>query len=268
MRYLGIDFSGGAAPWKARCSRPSVWIAVLDDGVLTDIRPVQALDGDGAPFDRLIGLLASGDFGAAGIDAPFSIPGAWLPPDGHEGLLRRAGGLPPAPDRPFPRGADLLALAAAAADLDTPKPLRETETRWRKRGINVRSSLWNGPRGGAPFAAASLFLLARTLRPLWPWRRGEGMIAEVFPAAQLFTWGAPHLGYGGAEDEAVRKVILGRLGERIDIPQNFVPTLLASADALDAVVACLGARGADLGRQADPPPSVPPADGWISVEAA
>ena len=74
--------------------------------------------------------------------------------------------------------------------------------------------------------------------------------------------------YGATEDEAVRKVILGRLGERIDIPQDFVPTLLASADALDAVVACLGARGADLGRQADPPPSAPPAEGWISVEAA
>lgn len=267
MRYLGIDFSGGASPWKARCSRPTVWIATLEDRLLRDVRPVQALEGEGEPFGRLIGLLAAGDYRAAGIDAPFSIPAAWLPHEGHDDLLRRIRDLPPAPDRPFPRGSDLLDLASAQGDVDTPKPLRETEARWRKRGINVRSSLWNGPRGGAPFAAASLSLLARVSRPLWPWRRGEGMIAEVFPAAQLFTWKAPHLGYGAAEDEAVRRVILHRLSERIDIPDPLGSILLGSADALDAVIACLGARGADLERQADPPPSRFPVDGWISVEA-
>lgn len=267
MRYLGIDFSGGASPWKTRCSRPTVWIAVLEDGCLKDVRPVQALDGDGAPFERLIRRLASGDYRAAGIDAPFSIPAPWLPPEGHQGLLRRMSALPPAPDRPFPRGADLLGLAAAVGDLTPAKPLRECELRWRRRGINVRSSLWNGPRGGAPFAAACLSLLARASRPLWPWTCAEGMLTEVFPAAQLMTWNAPFLGYGGPEDEPVREAILERLAERVEIPRSLASVLRASADALDAVVACLGARGADLGRQADPPPGLSPADGWISVEA-
>ena len=74
--YLGIDFSGGADPWKARCSRPTVWVAAIENIVaprLTNLRPVQSLPGDGEPFTRLLALLRAGDFAAAGIDAPFAI---------------------------------------------------------------------------------------------------------------------------------------------------------------------------------------------------
>ncbi len=102
--YLGIDFSGGASPWKTRCSRPTVWVATIEDSAeprLIDLRPVQSLPGDGDPFTRLIILLRKGDCAAAGIDAPFAIPARHLPPGGHVELLTRVGKLPPEPDRPF-----------------------------------------------------------------------------------------------------------------------------------------------------------------------
>jgi hypothetical protein len=39
-RYIGIDFSGGVAPWRVRVSRPTVWVATLEgsDGRLFDHR--------------------------------------------------------------------------------------------------------------------------------------------------------------------------------------------------------------------------------------
>lgn len=266
MRYLGVDFSGGAASWKARCSRPAVWVAVLDHGRLEDLRPVQDLRGEGSPFDRLVHLLAAGDFCAAGVDAPFCLPVEHLPEGGHRDLLERVGDLPQAPDRPFPYGAQLVELAVSVRPPETSKPLRRTELHWRRRGLNVRSSLWNGPRGGAPFASACLTLLARAGRPLWPWEQGEGMLVEAFPAAQLLTWGAPFQRYGGGEDEETRAIILDALSERVHIPERFRSGLRSCPDALDAVIACFGARAAALGRQADPPPSPLPRDGWISVE--
>ena len=33
--------------------------------------------------------------------------------------------------------------------------MRKTEQFWRKRSVNVRSTLWDGPRGGAPFYDSS-----------------------------------------------------------------------------------------------------------------
>src|SRR5689334_2210840 len=69
-RFLGVDFSGGAGPWKAVCSRPTVWIATLEAFRLTDLRPVQELEGEDEPFERLAGLLREGRYRAAGIDAP------------------------------------------------------------------------------------------------------------------------------------------------------------------------------------------------------
>jgi hypothetical protein len=119
--YLGIDFSGGADPWKARCSRPTVWVATIEDIVaprLTDLRPVQSLPGEGEPFTRLLALLRAGDFAAAGIDAPFAIPTKYLPPGGHVELLDRIDRLSRVPDRPFASGAALVGLAAEIGPLD------------------------------------------------------------------------------------------------------------------------------------------------------
>jgi hypothetical protein len=99
-RFLGIDFSGGAGPWRVSCARPTVWIAVLETFRLADLRPVQQLDGGGEPFDRLTRLLREGRYRAAAIDAPFSLPARHMPAGGHAQLLADIAKLPPAADRP------------------------------------------------------------------------------------------------------------------------------------------------------------------------
>ena len=136
--YLGIDFSGGAAPWQARCSRPTVWIASIEDEAsprLADLRPVQDLPGTEEPFARLATRLRQVDYTAACIDAPFSIPAEHLPPGGHRALLTRVAALPGADDRPLPSGKALVAMAKEVAPLRLKKPMRDTEEVWSKRGL-------------------------------------------------------------------------------------------------------------------------------------
>jgi hypothetical protein len=111
--FVGIDFAGGSRPWRTSVSRPPVWIAIVsgaDEPRLERIAPVQALDGDGTPFERLVRLLATDNFEAAAIDAPFSLPNAHMPQGGQTELLRNVRAIPNAPDRPFPSGADILNL--------------------------------------------------------------------------------------------------------------------------------------------------------------
>ena len=189
-RFIGIDFSGGARPWRISVRNPTVWIATVRDSGsmlgLEQVIPVQSLEGAGLPFDRLIQFLRAGDFEVATIDAPFSLPVAHLPPGGHVELLEQVRALPNGPDRPFPTGASIVTLGEAIAPKVQPKPLRQTETFWVSRKVNTRSTMWNGPRGGAPFAAACLRLLERSGRPVWPWTAFQnGILGEAFPAAQL-----------------------------------------------------------------------------------
>ncbi len=262
--FLGIDFSGGAAAWRIRCSRPTVWIATVEvtgRPRLVDVVPVQALTGTGEPFGRLVALLRSGDHVAAGIDAPFCLPARHMPPGGHAALLGAVASLPAAADRPFPSGASLVKLAAAIASLERAKPLRDTEMEWSSRGVNTRSTLWNGPRGGAPFTAACLALLARTGRPVWPWTNGPGMLVESFPAAQLKAWSLPHTGYAAPDQRAVRERILGGMHQHIELEAAQAARLLDCPDALDAVLAAFGAISAFTRGL----PAVIPADGLISV---
>ncbi len=264
-RFLGIDFSGAAAPWTPRCAKPTVWIAAVEDDVLIDLRPVQALGGEGAPFDRLVGLLKAGDFRAAGIDAPCSLPARHMPTAGHAALLKTVSMMPSAADRPFPRGADLVGLAHSIAPLETAKPARQTEAVWQKKGVNVRSTLWNGARGGAPFTAACLTLLARAERPVWPWSAGAGIIVEAFPAGQLKAWSLPYAKYAGAEGGAVRQLIVAALRRRLSIKPAFRKLMTDGPDALDAVLASFGARAAAKGRLAEPLPDRWRTEGAIAV---
>ncbi|RYZ15122.1 MAG: DUF429 domain-containing protein [Alphaproteobacteria bacterium] len=241
-RFLGIDFSGGAGPWRRVCAKPTVWIAALEGPRLVDLRPVQKLDGDADPFDNLVALLGEGRYRAAAIDAPFCLPEAHMPAGGHAQLLRDIAKLPAADDRPFPRGADLLAYATTHAPLASQKPARLTE----RQHHATRSTLWNGSRPGAPFAAACLTLLARSQRPIWPWADAPGMLVETFPAAQLKAWGLPNAGYADDEGRTVRAKIVTHLEESKHL--MIAPTdrreLLRSADALDAVLAAFGAKAA------------------------
>ncbi len=197
VRYIGIDFSGAIAPWRVQNSRPTIWIATLEELrlrrlSLSSLLPVQALPGYGRPFLKLASLLAAGEFEAAAIDAPFSLPAAYLPAGGHADLLGRIRLTANGEGRDFPEGRALLSLVGRFATLSEAKPLRMTERYWAARHINVRSTLWAGARGGAPFTAACLRLLDTVSRPIWPWSAGTGILGEAFPAAQLLEWGIPY----------------------------------------------------------------------------
>lgn len=217
---------------------------MLDGFRLVDLRPVQKLDPDSAPFDSLVSLLKAGRFRAAGIDAPFSLPDPHVPPGGHAQLLADVGALPPGDDRPFPRAPELLALARGYAPQTGAKPYRATERQWS--AANPRSTLWWKPRGGAPFAAACMTLLHRAERPIWPWKDAPGMLVEAFPAAQLRTWGLPHTNYTDAEAKPVRARILTTIerSQQIDIAPADRKDMLRSPDALDAFIAIFAGRAA------------------------
>jgi predicted nuclease with RNAse H fold len=204
--------------------------------------PAQSLQGNEQPFDRLVRFLASGGFEVAAIDAPFALPLAHMPGGRHSELLRKVRLLPNAPDRPFPRGADIVALGEAVAPRTEAKPLRLTERYWVSRGVNVRSTMWCGARGGAPFTAACLRLIERSGRPLWPWALTQsGRLAEAFPAAQLRQWGLPDRGYARLSAVRARAAIIDSLRERIDLTSTQVETALNCSDALDAIIAVFAA---------------------------
>jgi hypothetical protein len=268
---LGIDFSGSPEQWRARRSATAVWIARIAHGrgpTLLDLRRVQELPGDGPPFMRLVELLRAGDFAAAGIDAPFAPPDGWFAGTREE-LLAAVRALP-RDERPFATGARFVALLAPALAPRGRHVHRSTEQLWRRQGINVRSVLWNGPRGGAPFAAACLTLLAECGASAWPWSRaGAALLVETFPAAQLRAWDLPWFGYNGATDGARqnRQAIVTALVKS----RNLVLTaaqkriLLSSADALDSVLCGFAARAVIADALAVPPDRTAAREGWIAV---
>jgi len=217
---------------------------VLEGVRLVELLPVQNLDPGSAPFDSLVSLLRAGQFRAAGIDAPFSLPDPHFPVGGHARLLEEIGALPPASDRPFPLGPKLIELAERYAPKQSAKPRRATERAWS--GATPRSTLWWKPRGGAPFAAACMTLLYRAERPIWPWEDAPGMLAEAFPAAQLLAWDLPHMKYTGADTLSVRATIIAEIQRRhfIEISQADRREMLRTPDALDAFIATFAGRAA------------------------
>lgn len=269
-RWLGIDFSGNHLKWRSGCSTSNVWIADVrrdPSGLhLHDVRRVQQLAGSGDPFGRLVALLAAGDYCAAGVDAPFSVPDSYARRvGGHPALLRLIGSQPFLA-RPFIPGHELVRrVAGRAPPLAPPKPLRDTDAFWVGSGVNTRSPLWNGARPGAPMTSACLTLLHRASRPTWPWSSARpGLLVEAFPAGQLKTWGLPHQRYDGPSTAAVatRQTILSSVTSRIRLG-TWSPTLLASADALDAVLCAFAAIAVSTA----PPPSSGSAatEGWVLV---
>lgn len=254
--------------WRRGCRRSNVWLAEVTEAAplpaLTRLIRVQELPGVEEPFDRLVNHLRTAPMAAAAIDAPFSLPRAYLPPGRRPRLLARIAALETA-GRPFPRGRELLNLLGLRSPLEPPKPLRATEQVWRSERINVRSTLWDGPRGGAPFTAACLKLLAVARLPSWPWDAGgERLLIEGFPAAQLKSWGWRHAGYDGP-DRAARDDIWRGLTARITVADKLGDKATSCADALDAVVLALTARA--VTQKQVPLPTVDPGDeGWIAVQ--
>jgi hypothetical protein len=271
VNVLGVDFSGSAAQW-ARAATSNVWVAELAGRSarprVVRLLPVQRLTGSGTAWERLGALLARRAFDCCGIDAPFSLPAAILAGRSRREVARVAASLP-CPGRPFPSGAAFVrAVAGRAPPLTPPKPLRACEALWRSRGVNVRSTVWDGPRGGAAFTAACLALSARAGAPAWPYDDAPaGCLAEAFPAAQLRAWGLPHVRYAGAAGATVRAALVAALRERLDFREHAAEAL-GCADALDAVLAALCATAVVDGRLHDSLPASAGEEGWIAVRGS
>ena len=277
--YLGIDFSGDHLRWRPGTARSNVWIAKVVElraGLeLRDLRRVQELPNDAIPFDRLARLLQPGRFRAAAIDAPFSIPHEFLGARSHLDLLAEVAALASrarsCQRRPFPDAKTFVRAVAGQERCEPAHPLRATERQWRQQQVPTRSTLWCGCRGGAPMTAACLTLLHIANRPIWPWADASrpGLLVEAFPAAQLCHWGLPHDRYNGPAHLKRRRQLIHELEKRLGLPSRFRKAMLASADALDAVICAFAARAVSCGALARLPPTNAPADeGWISVHSA
>ena len=265
----GIDFSGNAKMWRPGIRRSNVWVSTAQVHEQTmevvALRRVQDLPGRSHPFQRLAALLAKGAYYAAGIDAPFALPARHMPAGGFPMLLQDVAQFPTG-DRPFAEGKKLVAFGEANAALEEPKPMRKTEQFWRSRGVNVRSTLWDGPRGGAPFTVANLTLLAKVRRPVWPWSRaGPGLLVESFPAGQLRLWKLPYKGYDGADGRETRATILEALASRVQIAVSLRTLCRDNTDALDAVICLFAAKAVVDGLASVDDPAAAKREGWIAV---
>jgi hypothetical protein len=275
MEFLGIDFSGNARSWRADRATSNIWVCRVSCSSdlrpdVTELQPVQYLAGSGPPFRRLADLLAKRQFSAAAIDAPFSLPSRYVPKEGWLKLLQLVDALSVDAERPFPGAQSLIALAETVSQLESQKPLRRTEKLWSDRRINVRSTLWWKPRGGAPFAAACMKLLATArFPPCWPWStQTEGLVVEAFPAAQLWSWKLPLQKYDGRDGNGARQEIIRGLESRINFGK-FRKTAEETADALDAVIASFAAIAAFRGEaiQPDAGDALVAREGWIAVHS-
>ncbi len=255
--------------WRPGVRGSNVWVstAQVHEELMevVELQPVQDLPGGSHPFQRLVTLLFRGEYCAAGIDAPFALPARHMPAGGFPMLLQDVAKFQTG-NRPFAEGKELVAYGEANASLEERKPMRKTEQFWRKRGVNVRSTLWNGPRGGAPFTVASLTLLAKVRRPVWPWSRAvSGLLVESFPAGQLHYWNLPHVGYDGPDGKGARATILDAILPRIQIPGDLRALCQDSADALDAVLCLVSAKAAVDGLAVVDDPTAAEREGWIAV---
>lgn len=272
QEWLGIDFSGNHAMWTPGRMHSNVWIATIvqincGKFSVDNLRRVQKLPGSDAPFKRLMALLKDDSkYRAAGIDAPFSVPKS-VQQNNHGTLLRLIGQID-CHGRPFLRAQDFL---AEFKGVDLPwgrHEYRETESHWRKKGMNVRSTLWGGPRGGAPMTSACLTLLNQAGCSVWPFSTAldEPLLVEAFPAAQLKTWGLPHQKYNGSTPEAVlnREKILKELDARVEFG-DYRKVMAENADALDAVLAAFAAIAVTENQLPEDIPGISAVEGWIAV---
>jgi hypothetical protein len=271
-RFLGIDFSGNHLMWRPGCGRSNVWISDIrkteERLVLDRLVHVQKLTGKEHPLERLAALLREGDYDAAAIDAPFSVPRGFIPPDGFAGLHERIGSLSDPDGRPFCRSVDFVkAVAGVDPPLDPPKPMRSTDVYWSQKGLNVRSTLWAGARGGVAMTAACFKLLHRAQRPIWPWvRDAKGLLVEAFPMAQLKQWELPYNGYGkqNGDGKLARQKILDGIRGKITLG-GFEDVLVSTADALDSMLCVFAGVAVKSAHVAVPPGDVALLEGRISV---
>lgn len=99
-------------------------------------------------------------------------------------------------------------------------------------------------------------------------RSGGGLVAEVYPGATLRLWNFDTRGYKA--DPAARRILIDVLIERAPWLNlnGFLPTLIASDDAFDAMIAAIAARAKALGYTSGPPEhkrDQARREGWIAL---
>jgi hypothetical protein len=272
-QVVGIDFSGNHAMWSPGCRRTNVWVAMGalkgDDVVLGSLVPVQDLSSSLHPFSALADFVNGLEEGYVGIDAPFSLPAEFIS-EGGVLAWQEVARLTPV-DRPFPRGGQLVGAFAPNLPSRGAKVFRETEKYWISKGVNVRSTTWAGPRGGAPFAVACMTLLAGLRGSVWSLTDGQGaVIVEAFPAAQLRHWGLPFTQYSGREHPALmnrRSILVGMEERGLLIDPRDRLKCEASPDALDAVVCMFAGIAVAIRQVAVAPGKEAKKEGHIVVRA-
>jgi hypothetical protein len=137
MVWLGIDFSGNHRMWRPKKQRGNIYIAEVHSQqklpLLTKLQTVQELPGEEEPFQRLERRLRARDFNAAAIDAPFSVPIAYLSSASYKALLEKTAGLERPKNRPFATANDFVCSVLAGRPILNKKPLRKTEALWIKK---------------------------------------------------------------------------------------------------------------------------------------
>jgi hypothetical protein len=102
-------------------------------------------------------------------------------------------------------------------------------------------------------------------------RSGDGRVYEVYPAVALKQWGFPSTGYKKVKGKPMREKLVGNLLAKarwLRAGENHRRTLVASDDALDALIASLNARAARLGLTLSPEPDEhrdAVREGWIAI---
>ncbi|WP_368496857.1 DUF429 domain-containing protein [Herbiconiux sp. A18JL235] len=99
-------------------------------------------------------------------------------------------------------------------------------------------------------------------------RSGSGLVVEVYPGASLRLWGIDTRNY--RVDADARRRVLAELKQAAPWIElgGFEERMVASGDALDALVAALAARSAAIGSSAQPWPEVrsqAEREGWIAL---
>ena len=280
--WVGIDFSGSNPSWAPKTSKSNIWICVVRETRRNQFRLI-CLDrlqnffrsGPLMPVQALAKYLETGPFTCAAIDAPFSLPVVAMPKRGFSELLEEVRALKIDVGRWIPRGRQLIEIAQQRIpDLEDRGSKSYPRVVEKEFGAS-RTPLWCGPRPGAPFTVACLWLLANAnTKHLWGGEKGASKVrvVEAYPAGQLAYWRWPNKNYDGTKGDAPqnRKTIVQKLmlNWNIEIGDQARGALLESADALDSLICSFAARAASLGIAEKLPKTPQETEGWISIHPA
>jgi len=234
MQTLGIDLASDAAN--------TAYCVVQWGAGSAELRGL----GVGANDDRLLELHGEAD--VTGIDCPFGWPTAFL---AFLCAVSRPTG------EPLPVWSD---------GFRDELKFRATD-RWIRDKLKISPLSVSGDRIAIPAFRCQGLLARMEVTD----RSGDGRVYEVYPAAALKQWGFPSTSYKKAKGKPMREKLVGNLLDKarwLRAGEDHRRTLVASDDALDALIASLNARAARLGLTLSPEPDEhrdAVREGWIAI---